>query len=170
MAKHIIVEGPDCCGKSYLIRTILAQEKFKDYEVEHLSGVCPNTKEFHEYLLNYDRPMLFDRFFIGETIYPFIFNREPKMSLEDMLELCNKYKDNIVVIFIDADYDFMIRAHKAKNEEFNYEQAKYAKDKFYERYKQLKEISGLQVFRFKNYKEDKPEFDAFIEKLNKEIN
>ena len=55
MAKHIIVEGPDCCGKSYLIRTILAQEKFKDYEVEHLSGVCPNTKEFHEYLLNYDR-------------------------------------------------------------------------------------------------------------------
>ena len=30
---------------------------------------------------------------------------------------------------------------------------------------ELSKIKGLQVFRFKNYKEDKPEFDNFIKKL-----
>lgn len=167
--KHIIVEGPDCCGKSYLIRTILSQNKFKNYEVEHLSGVCPNTKDFHEDLLNYDRPMLFDRFFIGETIYPYIFNREPKMTKDEMIELCNKYKDKIVIIFIDADYDFIIKAHKIKGETFNYEETKQVKKDFYDRYKELKQIKGLQIFRFKNYKEDKPEFDKFIQTLVEEI-
>ena len=93
--KHIIVEGPNCCGKSYFIRTLLSQEQFKDYEVEHLSGHCPNTKEFHEDLLNYDRPMLFDRFCIGETIYPYIFNRVPKMSHKEVFTLLEKYANNI---------------------------------------------------------------------------
>lgn len=167
--KHIIVEGPNCSGKSYFIRALLAQDKFKHYEVEHLSGACPNTREFHEYLLNYDRPMLFDRFFIGETIYPTLFKREPKMTYEEMVQLVKKYKDKIVIIIIDADYDFNIRAHKRKNEEFVYEDIKFEKDMFYQRYKELSEIKGLQIYRFKNYKENKVEFDAFIEKLNEEI-
>lgn len=168
--KHLIIEGPDCCGKSYLIRALRNTDKFKDYEIEHLSGVCPNTKEFHERLLNYNRPMLFDRFFIGETIYPQIFHREPKMTLDEVVELSKKYKNDIAIVFIDADYDFIIRAHKAKNEEFDYEQVTYAKEEFYKRYELLKQIKGLQVFRFKNYKEDKPEFDAFIEKVVNEVN
>lgn len=168
--KHIIIEGPDCCGKSYLIRTLLNTEKFKDYEVEHLSGRCPNTKEFHEDLLKYDRPMLFDRFFIGETIYPYIFNRPAKMNFSDVLDLCTKYTDKIVLIFIDADYDFIIKAYENKNEKFIYDNVRYEKKQFYHKYKILSNMEGLQIYRFKNYKENDIEFKNFIDKLIKEIN
>lgn len=167
--KHIIVEGPNCCGKSYFIRTLLQQEKFKNYEVEHLSGSCPNTKDFHEMLLNYDRNMLFDRFFVGETIYPQLYNREPKMTYKEMIELCKTHKDDIVIVFIDADYDFIIRAYKNKNEEFIYDDVVFEKEQFYQRYEDLQTIDGLKVYRFKNYKENKPEFDAFIKKLVEEV-
>lgn len=165
----IIIEGPDCCGKTYLIHRLKHLRTFKDFEVEHLSGYTPNTKEFHEDLLNYDKPMIFDRFFVGETIYPKIFNREPKMTEDDMYDLINKYKSKIVIIFIDADYDFIISAHRKKNEEFDYNSTKEIKRMFNERYESLKNVDGLKVFKFKNFKENKKEFEDFIKFIKKEL-
>jgi hypothetical protein len=167
--KHIIVDGPNCCGKSYFIKKLLSQEKFKDYEKEHLSCYTPNTLEFHKDLLNYDRPMLFDRFCIDETVYPYIFNREPKMTHKEVFTLLEKYADDIVLIFIDADYDFIVRAHKNKNEEFDYKTIRAEKDYFYLAYKQSLDIKNLQVYRFKNTKENEEEFNEFINKIVNEV-
>lgn len=163
--KHIIIEGPNCCGKSYFIKTLLSHPLFLNYEVEHLSGHCPNTKEFHEDLLNYDRPMLFDRFCIGEIVYPEIYSREPKMTREEVFDLLEKYADNIVLIFFDADYDFIIRAHNNKKEIFDYKTTKYEKKFFYEAYAKTLNIKDLQVFRFKNSKENELEFAKFCDMI-----
>ena len=113
--------------------------------------------------------MIFDRFFVGETIYPQIFNREPKMTEDDMYDLINKYKSKIVIIFIDADYDFIIAANRKKNEEFDYNSTKEIKRMFNERYESLKNIDGLKVFKFKNFKENKKEFEDFIKFIKKEL-
>lgn len=166
--KHIIIEGPNNVGKSYLIQKL--KENCKDYEIEHLSNYCPNTYSFHKDLLNYNKPMLFDRFCIGETIYPKIFNRASKMTFSEVIKLLKEYSDKIILIFVDADYDFIIRAYNNKYETFDYDFVKYEKELFYDAYQKLLKVDNLLVYRFKNHVENKNNYDEFIKQIISEVN
>lgn len=112
---RIIIEGPNNVGKSTLISKILMNEKFKNYKVEHCSQFCPNDRIFHETLLKQNKNIIFDRFFIGEQVYSEIFKRKKLTSLDDISELMNVYLDTLI-IFVDADYEFISKAYENKKE------------------------------------------------------
>lgn len=162
----IIIEGPNNVGKTTLIKNILKMKKFKDFEIEHLSGRTPNTKEFHEDLLKLPQNMIFDRFFIGELIYPEIFNRKSNITEKQVIDLCKKYKNQILIIFIDADYEFIIRSNKNKNEQFNYEEVKKEKEGFYKYKNIFNKIKGLKIISFKNSKENEIEYKEFLNQID----
>lgn len=160
----IIIEGPNNVGKSTLIKKLLERETFKNYEVEHLSNKTPNTSEFHRDLLNMPQDMIFDRFFIGETVYPHIYDRDPKLTIDDILSMCVDFIGNYIIIILDADFEFIIQSNKNKSEEFNYEEVLKEKIGFYTTRKILEEHK-LPVFFYKNHKDGEKDYEEFISKI-----
>lgn len=164
----IVVEGPNNVGKSTFIKKLMERDTFKDYEVEHLSHLTPNDYQFHKDLLDLPQDMIFDRFYLGEIIYSDIYNRKPKLSQSKLIDLCKEYKDRTIIIILDADYEFIIRSNKNKNETFNYEEVKKEKAGFYN-IKKLLQSKGIQVFYYKNHKENEEEYADFIDKIEAEV-
>lgn len=144
----IVIEGPNNVGKSTLIQSI--RKMFPEYEVEHVTAICPNDFRFYDSLLSSEEPMIFDRLHLGEMVYPGLYEREPKLNGTELIELCKKHNKHTLIIMMDADYDFMIRACIRKNEEFDFDEVEEEKFRFYEVYKQL-EPYKLNLIRIKNH-------------------
>lgn len=74
----IIIEGPDCSGKTTLAKKI--NERFNyECDIVHCTGHDPKDYNFYLQLLK-KKNIIFDRQFVGEMIYPKIFNRESELS------------------------------------------------------------------------------------------
>lgn len=85
----IILEGPDCAGKSTLAQRLLTHLSVKDPRatVEVIHRGPPSGHPLDEYvrpLLSYvpdgSRHIICDRWHIGETIYPVVLGRPTKMT------------------------------------------------------------------------------------------
>ena len=118
----IVVEGPNNVGKSTFINKLVStSEVFRNYRIEHVSSKCPNDYNFHETILrNYD-DIILDRFYVGETIYPDLYDRVSKITLKDIESLIDSCNRRIVHIFVDADIEFIAQAYKNKNETPNWD-------------------------------------------------
>lgn len=164
----IIVEGPNGVGKTYFIEKLKEQEEFRDFEIEHTSQHSPNTYIMHKDLLDMPQNMIFDRFYLGETIYPYLHNREAQMTPLLCQNLYLLYKDSIVVI-IDADYDFICKNLKSRGEEIDMDFIYKEKVDFYQRFKELNVLDQSRVFRVKNHikgnYKDEETIDTVIEKV-----
>lgn len=114
----IIVEGPNNVGKSTFINMFLSEHP--QFIVEHCDETTPNDYNFYHHLITQDN-VIYDRSFISERVYSKLYDRTPKLSSDEFVKLCNCNKSNILYIFIDADYNFMVRACKNKNEEFDFD-------------------------------------------------
>lgn len=146
----IVIEGPNNVGKSTFIARLKECEEFKNFEIEHVDSHCPNDYEFHETLLNMPQDMIFDRFYIGETIYPALFNRESKMSIKQLIDICKQHNDDTIIFVIDADCGFIDRAYMKKDEQVDWKFVYKEKQMFEERYKTLR-ASGINIFKVKNH-------------------
>ena len=146
----IIIEGPNGAGKSTFIERLLRTEAFSDFEIEHTSQYSPNDYKFHDNMLKMPQNIVFDRFYIGETIYPVLHKRDAKMTKADYINLYKEYKDTFVVI-IDADYSFICKALSERGEEIDQDFINFEKVEFYNAYKELKNIDPYRVFRIKNH-------------------
>lgn len=161
----LIIEGPNNVGKSTLIHVITEIFNTYDFEVEHLSNLTPNTTEFHKDLLKLPKNVIFDRFCLSEIVYAPIFGRKPKFTLEESISIVNEFKDDTIVVLVDADYEFMVKAYKNKQEEFDYEFVKQEKVGF-QRLKQALKEAGIPFVTYKNYKENQHEYNKFLGNLN----
>ena len=150
MSYNIIVEGPNNTGKSTFIRRLVSDPLFNDFEVEHVDSKAPNDYEFHDRLLFQDKNFIFDRFYIGETIYSEIYGRLAKISVEELVKLCTEHDSKSVVVIVDADFGFMSRAYASKGEEVDWSLIYKEKEMFWDRYKALSE-AGVDVWWVKNH-------------------
>lgn len=144
----IVIEGPNNVGKSTLIEEL---RKHLDWEVEHVTSLCPNTYDFYDDLLSCDEPLIFDRLHVGEMVYPLVYDRMPKMSQNEFEELCEKHENHTLVVILDADFDFIICATNLKNEVFNYNETWEEKQSFYEQYHFMKN-NYKNCVRMKNHR------------------
>lgn len=158
----IAIEGPNNVGKSTFIKMLKERTSFKDYEVEHLSHLTPNDYKFHDDLLNTDGDMIFDRFFLGELVYPNIYNRESKLNVSDVIKICKNHKDDLIIVSLDADYEFIIQANNNKKEFFNYEEVKKEKSGFKNAVKALKD-QKISILSYKNHRVDNDDLEKFID-------
>ena len=135
----IILEGPDCSGKSTLAKKIAEHyNNDTEYNIVHNTGHDPNDYDFY-YQLMRKTNVIYDRLFIGETIYPKIFNRAQKLNVEEFDRLVSVAKNlHIPIIVVVPSNEILIT--RLKNERPNEETEivntiTYARDLFYKRAK-----------------------------------
>lgn len=113
---RIIIEGADLTGKS-----TLAKRLAKDFDLSYVHVIRKDlhTKDFYMNLLDkYD--VIFDRHFIGESIYPILFKRPPKFGEDGFNEILNKARElNYVIIVTYATHEQLIDRIKQRPNEPN---------------------------------------------------
>ena len=77
--KNIVVEGCDGTGKTTLCNKLA--EKY-GFDVVHVTSKDPNDFDFYRQTLR-KANVVYDRHFLGELIYPKIYNRKGNLSLYD---------------------------------------------------------------------------------------
>lgn len=136
----IIVEGPNNVGKTSFINKLLNDPNFKHYQVEHVGSKCPNDLAFHRNFLEYYDNLILDRFYVGETIYPQLYGREAKLTIDDLSDLVKEFENNVVHVFVDADIEFIAKAYKNKDEEPDWEFIYKERNMFNNRFKLLRSL------------------------------
>lgn len=111
---RIILEGADLTGKSTLAKRL---EKDFDLSYVHIIRKDSHSKEFYLNLLD-KHDVIFDRHFIGESIYPYLFKREAKFGKDGFNEIKNRALElgyKIVVVF--ATEEQLLSRLKERNNE-----------------------------------------------------
>ena len=94
---RIIIEGVDGSGKSTLVAKLRQRYKLDSL---HVTSKDPNTFEFYKSLM-LKSDLVTDRDFIGEMIWPEIFNRKGNLNLrkfEKLVSLSNEVGAKIIVL------------------------------------------------------------------------
>lgn len=112
---NIILEGPDAVGK-----TTFAEELHSAYGMPIVHFPSATCNEHLDAL--YKDNTIFDRFHIGELVYPEIYGREPKMDfMEANSQIMRAIVDNndILVIYITSDIE-ILKNRLIERGEYNY--------------------------------------------------
>lgn len=113
---NIILEGPDATGK-----TTLAEKLQKKYgmSILHSTSRTRNDLFYHIDLLDYRENTVFDRFHLGETIYPIIYNRPGKLTEAEALAIDKRLIDNndILIVFTTSDMEIINERLRARGED-----------------------------------------------------
>ena len=108
----IILEGCEGVGK-----TTLAEKLVKKYNLDyvHITNKDPNDYMFYRETMRKE-DVLYDRHFIGEMIYPKVFNRKGNLKKEQLRKLIKFSKNNgVVVLVLTADLDIVQKRIKERN-------------------------------------------------------
>lgn len=106
MFNKFIIEGPDGAGKSTLVDYIT-----KTYKTDmiHSSSETKNDLEYHMNILDWKFPTVYDRFNLGEIVYPLVYDRQTKLNTieqELIMERCEK--EHIpYIIFYSSDFSVL---------------------------------------------------------------
>lgn len=140
---NIICSGMDGVGK-----TTLADKLVKKYNLNiiHSTSKTRNDFNYHIDLLDYHENTFFDRFHIGELVFPYVYNREPKLTLDEFDKITQRIIDNndLYIIMISSDPSILIKRLQERGEDSAWEietQTKY--------YNQA--IERVKKFNYKNF-------------------
>ena len=103
---NICVSGPDAVGKSTYVNKVA--KKF-GMNVIHSTAKTRNTLEYHLDLLDNHENTCFDRFSVGEMVFPKLYGREPKLTEEEFYKTLKRVEDNndIYVLFTCSDVSIL---------------------------------------------------------------
>lgn len=100
--KRIIIEGCDGTGKTTLCK--LLADKY-GLDIVHITSKDPNDFDFYKQTMRKSN-VVYDRHFLGEMIYPKIYNRKGNLNLYD-IEWFRNYaietKTCVIVLTTDID-------------------------------------------------------------------
>lgn len=115
MNNFIIVEGCDCSGKSSLIYNL---SKFIDFEYKHFSSppstlskidqhnYCKN-QYYNELKKDYNKLVVFDRFYFGEQIYAPIYRNYYPDYINDFENKLNNH--NVLLVLVEAKPEIIMK-------------------------------------------------------------
>lgn len=124
MAKLIIFEGIERCGKGSMIDILHEQHGIKKLEpkpkqpvtipFEHLGILYEGVHQFAEQLYKIvDETFLIDRYFLSEFVYAKQFKRNLYMMIEYIKDLCDN--NTVVMFYLQNTYeDYIDRGPKNK--------------------------------------------------------
>lgn len=107
----VVLEGTDATGKSTLASSL---EHESGYGIYHSTSNTKNDHAYHRYLTEKDGPIVYDRFHLGEIVWPIIFDREPKMTYEEIIDISKRV--DVIIIFYASDDNVLVGRMCARNE------------------------------------------------------
>ena len=111
---RIIVEGCDGTGKTTLCKQLA--EKY-GWDIVHVTSKDPNDFDFYKQTMRKTN-VVFDRHFIGEMIYPRVYNRKGNLDRHDLEYFIKEsYKQKCPVIVLTADIEELKRRLSIRGEE-----------------------------------------------------
>lgn len=133
---NIYVDGIDGVGKSTLCRK---WKKRLGLDYTHLTSKHKNDFDFHWTLIKKEK-VFYDRFFGGEFVYPTLYVRDPKMTLEEMLELYQEIinQNELYIIMVASDLSIVEKRLKAREEDEFIPQLRLQNKLFFDFYNFLK--------------------------------
>ena len=146
---RIIIEGVDRIGKTTLAKKIAKRYKL-DYV--HVGINDPKDYDFYYQTLR-KRNVIFDRHFIGEMIYPSVFNRKKQLTIEEFKKLMQfSFEEEIKVIILYSDDHELLNKRMRR-----------------ERYKQVRMQYQLINKAFHTIGRDNPEYIKLLNVSDKQF-
>ena len=141
---NVILEGLDAAGKTTLA------EKLRDkygMSILHSTASTRNDLAYHIDLLDYREKTVFDRFHVGEWVYPEVYGRPAKMTLEDFKTVEKRIIDNndMFIIFITSDMEIINNRLIERGEE-NYLKEMAAQNRWFKDY-----VKRFKQYNYKNF-------------------
>ncbi|UZQ30497.1 MAG: hypothetical protein OHM57_02365 [Spiroplasma phoeniceum] len=129
----IVLEGIDGVGKTTFANKLMNNLSSKGMIV-HSDSKTPNTYEWYSELNNNSfSNIIFDRYAHGEIVYSELFNRNPKLTVNDLEKLEREIsKQNGCILYFQATKKLIKKAHLERKENFNWKQLKRA-DKLFKK-------------------------------------
>lgn len=141
---NVILEGLDAAGK-----TTLAEKLEKKYGMTtlHSTAKTRNDLYYHIDLLDYRENTVFDRFHVGEWVYPEVYDRPTKLTKEDFNTIEKRIIDNneMFIVFITSDMD-IINKRLIERGEDDYLQEMAAQNKWFKDY-----IKRFKKYNYENF-------------------
>ncbi len=113
---NIILEGLDAAGKTTLSNKL----KIK-YNMSIINSTSKTRNDFgyHINLLDYQNNVVLERFHFGEMIYPIIYNRDCKLSIQEYETINKRIIDNndLFIVFISSDMSIINKRLKERGED-----------------------------------------------------
>lgn len=141
---NVILEGLDAAGKTTLA------EKLRDkygMSILHSTAKTRNDLGYHLDLLDYRTNTVFDRFHVGEYVYPKVYSRKPKVNKNEMEMIEKRIIDNndLFIIFITSKMQVINDRLIARGEEDYLEEMK-DQNKWFKKY-----IKKFSKYNYKNF-------------------
>lgn len=141
---NVILEGLDAAGKTTLA------EKLRDkygMSILHSTAKTRNDLFYHLDLLDYRTNTVFDRFHVGEYVYPKVYKRDVKIDDEGFVQIERRIIDNndMFIIFIASDMDIVNKRLIARDEK-EYLKEMAAQNKWFTKY-----AEKFKKYNYKNF-------------------
>lgn len=160
MIRKIIVEGPDCSGKSTVVERLKNKLRWDSKSLHHHEG-----DQFHRYLREYAHAdkVVFDRAHFSEIVYSILWRKgNPFTELEeDFLEFIAQ-KDALI-IFACPSLETLEERYKQRkfNQQITLRELKRARELFIDK---LCDVGAL-IYESKNFEE----LDILLEEVIKRL-
>lgn len=113
---NIVFEGPKGTGKTTAINAV--KNIFPGMNVIHSTKDTPNDKEYYDSLLN-RKNTIFDRFSLGEMIYPYVYDRDMKMTPKEIINNITSKKLDYVFLTYSSDDALLVNRVRDRDGELS---------------------------------------------------
>ena len=101
---NFIFEGPKGCGKTTAINELY--QYLDNCDVVHATKDTANNYLWHRLYLSRgskNSNMIFDRFYFGELVYPYLENRERKINFAEIIQLQLEFNPTTIIGYSSND-------------------------------------------------------------------
>lgn len=141
---NIILEGPDATGKSTLAEKLKSKYGMR---IINSTSKTRNDLHYHIDLLDYQENTVFDRFHVGEMVYPDIYGRDGKLSDQDFIKITSRIVENndLFIVFYCSDIE-ILKERLIERGELNYLKEIELQNRLF-----MKWIYVINAYEYKNF-------------------
>ncbi len=158
--KRIIVEGPDCSGKSTLVERLKNELHWDSKSLHHIPG-----NQFSRYLKEYanQEKIVFDRSHFSENVYAKMWRGGSPFSCEEKFLLDKISKHEAIIIFSIPKKSTLIKRYMERNFKQQISLSDLKRSYLYF----LREIGAAEAITYRS--ESYEELDTLIKKIKREV-
>ena len=156
----ILVEGPDCSGKSTLINRVKNTLRWDCKSLHHRSG-----NQFQRYLQEYasSKDMVIDRGHISEEVYSTLWKRETPFSKSEKKILDDIVTEQYLIIFSCPSLDTLQERYRQRTfkQQISLAELEVSRELF---------LNTMQSFPYISYNSNNyEELDLLVARIEKEV-